>query len=599
MAKKLLTSYTFTTGAENVGTVAVLGTYTLEQFLLITNVTNGTILYQFDVPQRGATLVSAGGYTTLTLEIDTRSMSASDRLQVFVDDGQNAQVTLTNASVEISNDVGNPVPVSGTVTATGPLTDTQLRASAVPVSATALPLPSGAATSSNQSTANASLASLDSKAPMLVTGRVPVDGSGVTQPVSAASLPLPTGAATAANQSTANSSLASLDGKAPALVAGRVPVDGSGVTQPVSGPLTDTQLRATAVSVAPNITRGSGVADANTQRVTLASDGPAVTALSNIDSKTPALVSGRQPVDGSGVTQPISAASLPLPTGAATETTLSSVNTKLPSLVSGSLPVLVQNGQLEIQNDTGNPIPMGPAATQALSGSASANNTDLFSVDCSAFRSINFQITGTWVGTITFQASNDNTNWNSYVLFQGGGGNATIASITANNFLYGSTSGCNFFRIRFTAYSSGTATVTGFLLKEPVSGAISSGSAQISIGTTTTGSSSTLPYAVNSAASTNGASIKASGANLYGMSVMNASASTKYVRFFNKASAPTMGTDVPIMVVAVPATSSKEIEYVPAMRFGTGLAVAITGGAAATDSTAVAAGDVQLMVSYA
>ena len=36
-------------------------------------------------------------------------------------------------------------------------------------------------------------------------------------------------------------------------------------------------------------------------------------------------------VDPSGVTQPISAASLPLPTGAATETTLAAVNTKLPA----------------------------------------------------------------------------------------------------------------------------------------------------------------------------------------------------------------------------------------------------------------------------
>lgn len=38
------------------------------------------------------------------------------------------------ASTEIANDVGNPVPVSGTVTATGPLTDTQLRAAPVVVS---------------------------------------------------------------------------------------------------------------------------------------------------------------------------------------------------------------------------------------------------------------------------------------------------------------------------------------------------------------------------------------------------------------------------------------------------------------------------------
>jgi hypothetical protein len=62
--------------------------------------------------------------------------------------------------------------------------------------------------------------------------------------------------------------------------------------------------------------------------------------LTSIDGKTPALVSGRVPVDGSGVTQPISAASLPLPTGAATETTVASINTKTPALVSGAVPVI-------------------------------------------------------------------------------------------------------------------------------------------------------------------------------------------------------------------------------------------------------------------
>ena len=55
--------------------------------------------------------------------------------------------------------------------------------------------------------------------------------------------------------------------------------------------------------------------------------------LSSIDGKVPALVSGRTPVDGSGVTQPISAATLPLPSGAATETTLSAINNKTPALI--------------------------------------------------------------------------------------------------------------------------------------------------------------------------------------------------------------------------------------------------------------------------
>lgn len=52
----------------------------------------------------------------------------------------------------------------------------------------------GDASAANQVTGNASLASIDTKTPALASGRVPVDGSGVTQPVSAVSLPLPTSA---------------------------------------------------------------------------------------------------------------------------------------------------------------------------------------------------------------------------------------------------------------------------------------------------------------------------------------------------------------------------------------------------------------------
>jgi hypothetical protein len=103
-----------------------------------------------------------------------------------------------------------------------------------PISAASLPLPSGASTAANQSTANGHLStiagdttSLDAKVPSqgqaLMAASVPVaiasnqstltvDGSGVTQPISAASLPLPSGASTAANQSTANGHLSTIAG---------------------------------------------------------------------------------------------------------------------------------------------------------------------------------------------------------------------------------------------------------------------------------------------------------------------------------------------------------------------------------------------------
>jgi hypothetical protein len=295
MAKTLLSTYTFTPGAANAGTVVVPGSYTLEQFLLITNVTSGTILYQFNVPSKGAVLTTGGGNTTLTLEFSTQSMSAADRLQVFVDD-----------------------PAAGG--GGGGLTDTQLRASPVPVSV------SGVATAANQATGNSSLSSIDGKVPALVSGRLPVDGSGVTQPVSGTFW-----------QATQPVSGPLTDTQ---LRATAVPVSGTfwQATQPVSGPLTDTQLRAAAVPVSGTFWQATQPISGSVSITgTAAVSGP----LTDTELRATAV-----PVSGTfwQATQPVSASALPLPTGAATETTLAAVNGKLPALDSGRLPVVLPAG---------------------------------------------------------------------------------------------------------------------------------------------------------------------------------------------------------------------------------------------------------------
>jgi len=61
---------------------------------------------------------------------------AADPLPVNI---QGATLTLDAEGVEIKNDVGNPIPVNdagGSLTVDGPLTDAELRATAVPVSGT-------------------------------------------------------------------------------------------------------------------------------------------------------------------------------------------------------------------------------------------------------------------------------------------------------------------------------------------------------------------------------------------------------------------------------------------------------------------------------
>lgn len=220
-----------------------------------------------------------------------------------------------------------PVPISGTVV-TGGLTDAQLRASAVPtslvsttvtntvaVSAAALPLPAGASTSALQSTANTSLNSIDTKTPAL------------GQALAASSVPV---VLTAAQLST----LTPLSSVSVSNFPSSQAVTGTffQATQPVSiaasvavtGPLTDTQLRATPVPVSGTISTG-GLTDtqlrASAVPVSLAS-----TTVTNTVATTLASTTVTNTVA-------VSAAALPLPTGAATSALQSTIDASVNSLL--------------------------------------------------------------------------------------------------------------------------------------------------------------------------------------------------------------------------------------------------------------------------
>lgn len=93
------------------------------------------------------TAVTSAGLTNLDVALSTRTKPA-DQQHAIIDSGTVTTVSTVTAVTSITNPVAvtgpltdtqlraTPVPVSGTVTATGPLTDTQLRATAVPVSGT-------------------------------------------------------------------------------------------------------------------------------------------------------------------------------------------------------------------------------------------------------------------------------------------------------------------------------------------------------------------------------------------------------------------------------------------------------------------------------
>jgi len=88
MAKKLIYNYTFDASAQ---TIKIKGNYTLRTLILITNVTDGILIYNFADPTAGATTSydSALDETTITLEYDTTSMSDSDEIQILLDVPEN------------------------------------------------------------------------------------------------------------------------------------------------------------------------------------------------------------------------------------------------------------------------------------------------------------------------------------------------------------------------------------------------------------------------------------------------------------------------------------------------------------------------------
>lgn len=94
------------------------------------------------------------------------------------------------------------------------------------------------------------------------------------------------------------------------------------------------------------------------------------------------------------------------------------------------------------------------------------------------------------------------------------------------------------------------------------------------------------------AASTNATSVKGSAARLLGWEFSNHTAAWKFVKIFNKATAPTLGTDTPVMTIGVPPNGRASAELVVPLTVATGLAMAITGAVANNDATAVAANDV-------
>lgn len=96
MARRRIYDYVFTPGTSGVGTLQVPNRYDISDFLAIYNTTDGICIFNFGDPNLGGSVsfslstitglpTAYQGVTTLTLDADTSTMNAADKLSIYVE----------------------------------------------------------------------------------------------------------------------------------------------------------------------------------------------------------------------------------------------------------------------------------------------------------------------------------------------------------------------------------------------------------------------------------------------------------------------------------------------------------------------------------
>lgn len=96
-----------------------------------------------------------------------------------------------------------------------------------------------------------------------------------------------------------------------------------------------------------------------------------------------------------------------------------------------------------------------------------------------------------------------------------------------------------------------------------------------------------LPSAV---AGTNATVVKASASTLRKIIGTSTRASTCYLKLYDKATAPVVGTDIPFLTIPIPANSTFDLSFEQDFLAGVGLAITVA--PSDSDATAIVAGDI-------
>ena len=97
---------------------------------------------------------------------------------------------------------------------------------------------------------------------------------------------------------------------------------------------------------------------------------------------------------------------------------------------------------------------------------------------------------------------------------------------------------------------------------------------------------------LSAAASVNSTLVRAGATDLYGADGYNNNAAARFLKIYDKATAPTVGTDTPRRTMRLPPTAQYSFSFTPPLYVSLGLGYGITTAAADADTGALTAGDI-------
>jgi hypothetical protein len=236
------------------------------------------------------------------------------------------------------------------------------------------------------------------------------------------------------------------------------------------------------------------------------------------------------------------------------------------------------------------------------------NEFVLPSLDSEEYKFISIQLVGTWEATVTFEGSNDNTTFYS-IATTDPSANATGQITATVNRVVKVPVLTKYIRARVSAYTSGTISAVAYGHRDENSSGLISTLGNVTLTAETTKkignvglvSDDTPSYQkFISGTGLNSTLVKASPAKLTILNIVNGAATLRYFKLYNKASAPTVGTDVPLITITLPTGASNfTLPAFIGIDFSAGLSFACTLGVADSDTTPfTVVGEVTAMLAY-